>query len=483
MRSWHYLLAALLLLLCLAVSPAAATWSPPTDTAIYGVEWNASDPSPDLRWIDVDGNTISQPNFDNHVIWGNIKRVLLTDDEVVIRDTNPRGDNLDLTGASGKVMTEIPAFYVKSTNASTGSYRYYRWWISPYTETGYTLHPAFLMRGGTERDNIYIGSYEATLEVNASGSLVLDSRTGEQPWTGYGGSVPADGLFKVAFDAGTDEPAIGGTVTGNTSGTAGQIVDLYVASGSWASDDATGLIYLKQASGTFTNDEPLKTGGSPFATADTPNGNAGLTLNINDAETYGSNLGAGYGTYNVWSYSAVELLYLVECASWGSQEEIGLGIVSKSSGTGFAGEATGYNSIDTTMDEYGTGQGTGSAGYTSVSYRGMENLWGNTWSWVTGYTSTNTEYRITKRDGTGSLSTHPLAAESYETSSGAPLGSTGYVSGYWTSLEYEDLLQYQFLPDSITGGSYTTYGTDYFYSHNPGTRVLLAGGGWYLGRV
>ncbi len=184
MRPWHYLVAALLIL-CLAVSPVAAAWTPPTDRSIVGVEWNASDPSPALRWIDVDGNTITPPDFNTHVIWGNVKKVLLTDDEVVIRDTNPRGDNLDMSGASGKVMTEIPKFYVASTNASTDQYRYYRWWISPDPSDGFELHPAFVQRGGVERDNIYVGSYEATLRVLDDGTLALDSRSGEQPWTGF----------------------------------------------------------------------------------------------------------------------------------------------------------------------------------------------------------------------------------------------------------------------------------------------------------
>ncbi|MDD4468291.1 MAG: hypothetical protein PHF68_04020, partial [Candidatus ainarchaeum sp.] len=468
MRPWHYLVAALLLL-CLLISPAAATWSPPTDRSIYGVEWNASDPSPSLTWIDVDGNTISQPNFDTHVVWGNVKKVLLTDDEVVIRDTNPRGNNLDMSGASGKVMTEIPKFYVMSTNASTESYRYYRWFISPDNITGFTLHPAFVQRGGVERDNIYVGSYEATLRVLGDGTLALDSRSGEQPWTGYGGSDPRDGMFQLAFDAGTAAPAIGATVTGSTSNTAGQVVDLYVSSGSWATNDAAGFLVLKQTSGTFTNDEPLTVSAAQFATADTLNGNAGIVATINTFEAAGEALGTGYGAMNVWTYSAARMLFLVEYASWASQEEIALGITSKASGTGFAGEVTGYNSVDTDVNEYGTGSGTGSAGYTPGSYRTMTDLWGNSWEWVTGYTSTDTEYRITNRDGTGSLATHPLAAGSYESSEATPLGADGYVYGYWTSLFHEDLLQYQFIANSVTGGSQSTYGTDYQYSHNPGT--------------
>lgn len=475
MRSWQYLLAALLLL-CLATSPAAATWSPPTDRSIVGVEWNSGDPSPTLRWIDTGGNTVTPPDFDDHVIWGNIKRVTVSDAGTVTRDINPRGDNLDLTGASGAVMTEIPKFYVKSEKSGN----YYRWWISPDPATGFDLHPAFRMRGGTERDYIYIGSYEATLRVLDDGTLALDSRTGEQPWTGYNNN-PRDGMFKIAFDGGTTAPAIGATVTGATSGTSGQLVDLHVASGSWGSSNAAGTFYLKQTSGSFTNGEALQVSGSTVATANTATANAGIVATLNDFEGWGNNIGSGWGAMNVWSLSAIKMLYLVEHATWASQETTGLGIVSKAIGTGFAGEVTGFGNIDSLMGEYGT-WGDTSTGFSSVSYRTMTDLWGNSWEWITGYTSTDTEYQITKRDGTGSLSTHPLAAGSYESSEATPLGAGGYVQGYWPSAEYESLLKYQFIPRSATGGSETSYSTDYYWSHRPGrSDSLLAGGGWYNG--
>jgi len=73
---------------------------------------------------------------------------------------------------------------------------------------------------------------------------------------------------------------------------------------------------------------------------------------------------------NVWTYSAIRMLHLVEYANWDSQETVGLGIVSKASGTGFNGEITGYNSVDTNVNEYGTGTGTGAAGSTAISVTG-----------------------------------------------------------------------------------------------------------------
>ena len=472
------LFAVLFLVAALIVIPAAATWSPPSDHTVIGVEWNSGDPSPTLRWIDTGGNTVTPPDFDDHVIWGNIKRVTVSDAGTVTRDINPRGDNLDLTGASGAVMTEIPKFYVKSEKSGN----YYRWWISPDPATGFELHPAFRMRGGTERDYIYVGSYEATLRVLTDGTLALDSRAGEQPWTGYNGN-PKDGMFAVGFTGGSSKPAVGATITGATSGTSGQLVDLHVASGSWGSSNAAGTFYLKQTSGTFQNAENLQVSGTTIAAAATGTANAGIVATINNFEAWGNNIGSGWGAMNVWSLSAIKMLYLVEHGTWASQETTGLGIVSKASGSGFAGEVTGFDGIDSKLDEYGT-WGDTSAGTSSVSYRTMTDLWGNSWEWITGYTSTDTEYQITKRDGTGSLSTHPLAAGSYETSSAAPLtGASSYVTGYWSSAEYESLLKYQFIPSSVTGGNESTYSTDTYWSHYPGrSNVLLAGGGWNIGR-
>ena len=401
-RSASYLVCALLLCCIISITVSAA----PTDTSIIGIEWDRSNSSTDaLTWINATGTTISAPDFDNHVIWGNIKRVVLSydgDDIVVSYGTNNRGDNLTLNGSEGEVMVEIPKFYLKTYQSGD----IYRWWISPAPATGYTLFPAFVQRGGTERPHIYVGAFEAH-GYDDAGTFKLGSATGKRPVTGASSypSLPNSGRFT-----------------------------------------------------------------------------------INDAEEYANNIGDGdgWGNINIYSYSAIRLLYLTEYADWDAQETIGLGIVSKASGTGFAGSYTGIDSINTNIDSQGTGTGTGTSGYTPVAYRGMENLWGNTYSFISGYTATNDEYHIINANGTGSMATHPLASGNYTASSATPLYSgSSYVYGYWSSLETESLLMPLMIPSSLSGGDYNKYGADYFYSHHPPNTptILLAGGCWNNARL
>ena len=83
---------------------------------------------------------------------------------------------------------------------------------------------------------------------------------------------------KIGFDAGTDKPASGTTIAGQTSGATASLVATLLASGSWTGDDAAGTFYLKTVSGTFQNDERLRipadtelgTGYAKVANTDTP---------------------------------------------------------------------------------------------------------------------------------------------------------------------------------------------------------------------
>ena len=76
-----------------------------------------------------------------------------------------------LDGTEGNVMVEIPKFYYKHELNGND----HEWWVSPFPETGFSLHPAFL-REGTERDFRYYRAYEG---YNSGGTLL--SRSGVTP--------------------------------------------------------------------------------------------------------------------------------------------------------------------------------------------------------------------------------------------------------------------------------------------------------------
>lgn len=361
------------------------------DRTTVGIEWDTSSTSPSLSHIDVNGKPISlsESFFDNHAIWGNMWRCVVDSNGDITYGDNPRGDGLDLTGASGNVMVELSRLYVRAE--FDGDIR--RWWCSPMPLNGFEVHPAFVTRGGISKPYIYLSAYEASGFLD--GTFKLQSATGKQPVTG-----------DVAYP---DLPN----------------------------------------SGRFT---------------------------IDDAENYANNIGSGYGCWNIWTYSLVRLLFYTEMASFYSQDVLGKGIVDKDSGTDFAGENTGADSADTNISTNGTGTGTGSDGYTPVVYRGIENPWGNVWQFVIGYNAVDSEYRITPRDGTGTLEGDLV---DYESSTSTPLtDGDGDSDGYQIDVHAEDLLQYLMI-GSVTGGSSSTYLCDYMWIHDSGeTNILRSGGNW-----
>lgn len=101
------------------------------------------------------------------------------------------------------------------------------------------------------------------------------------------------------------------------------------------------------------------------------------------------NKGIGWSLMDIAALSAVQMLYLVEFASNDSQKTIGRGYVDGNNAACRTGSA------DTVLNL--TGMPVGENGKVSVVYRGIENLWGNTYTWVDGvnldgqkiYTCTN----------------------------------------------------------------------------------------------
>lgn len=357
----------------------------PISSYVIGVEWNQATDT--WKRIDINGSELSVPYlystwsefFDNHLIWGNIRRCTLADNGTVNHyGSNPRGDGLDLTGADGQVMVEIPKCYVKAANPSQNVYQ---WWFSRYPVSDFVLDPAFKQRGGTERDYIYVGAYEAN----------------------------------------------------NDGGTPNKLRSITGAA--------------------VDNNKTIAT----FRT---------------NAENRGS---TRWGIMNIHTLSLIRRLFYVEYAGADSQSLIGRGIVDAS-----AGSNTGADSADTNIGVNGTGTGTGTDGLTPIVYRGIENLWGNYWQFIDGYNAVDAEYRIIKRDGTGTFQ-DTLAAGDYEASSAAPIAADGYQS----NILYEDnQMKLLLIPNAVAGTS-TSHLYDYFYAHDAGeTNILLFGGGWdFAGRA
>ncbi len=214
---------------------------------IIGVRWNTASSSPVLEQVDAYGTVITQKThawFDAHPIYGNMWRCTLTAAGVPTFGANARGDGLNLDGSDGNVMVRIPKCYVKAQLIDT--YQYV--WVSPVEFTGFEVHPWFLQRGGTERNEAYMGAYLGCLKIDtATGVKSLISKTGGQPFTG-------GEIVEVNFNSGSVEPQIGEVLTGATSLMTGTVEGYYLTGGSFLGGDAAGKVYLRMVSRRFTFD-------------------------------------------------------------------------------------------------------------------------------------------------------------------------------------------------------------------------------------
>ena len=363
---------------------------------VIGVEIDNSSITASLQWIDKDGNYIT-PNeayFNNHEIFREIWACTLTADGVPTYGTTPSGAGLDLTGASGDVMSRYPNVQFKYE--LDGDFQ--RYWVAPFhsNHVGFSYHPNCYAGGGTLHDHWFSGVYKAHGYLDTSDSkFKLGSATNKQPITG-----------EVAYPNCPN-------------------------------------------SGRFT---------------------------IDDALLFARNKGAGWSISEIYSESLFQLLYYIRYGTRDSQAKSGLGIVYLASGTNFAGKNTGSDSINTNLDYWGTGKGTGPDGQVAISVLNRQNPWGNAWQYILGINvMTNGSCRVTKQNGTGIIA-GTLPEGSYETLPGTLPLTDNYISKFQT----DQLGALTFMP-LATAGTGSTGACDYWSYPRNNPSILLSGGVWFHG--
>ena len=371
----------------------------------YGFLWNTASSSPTLTRCDENGDslTLTSSDFDNHPLWGNIRRCQLTklgDNWQAAYGSNARGDGLTTT--TNYMMTEIPRAHVITWDDGD----YHGWCLADAPFVGYPTgteissvgHPWFNQRGNSSAplERGYVGCYKGcATDTSNNNTGTLQSRSGV---------TPSGSITQANFEA------------------------------------------------------------------------------------KANNIGTKWGITNVWYQSLLQLLMYTEFGNLNIQSALAPGF-TKSTNT--APQTTGVH--DNLMGTNGTGGGTDVQG---VNYRGINNPYGDIWEHRIGWNSTDAEYRVVKRDGTGTMQVE-LTTGNYEATSGiTPLQNTtgntgggtthvnGYTHGYVKTITRADplkLLMVAHGSQALTGSD-TTYACDYFYSHSKTSPAqkgcLLAGGGW-----
>jgi hypothetical protein len=309
-------------------------------------------------------------------------------------------------------------------------------------------------------------------------AVKLNSRTGTQPFTG-------SQIWSIPYGSGDNEPAIGDDVS--TTEVNMFVVDYTVTGGSWAGNDAVGVLYVRKPgddTNSTANPENIVNNTKANTMAATTGTATALTLTLAQARGYAQAIGTGWNVVNYWEWSALRLLNMIEYKGANAQTAIGRGIVDKAGGTGFAGELNGKDGIDALLAANGTGAGAGTNGLTPIAYRGIENFWGNIWQWIEGYNAVDgtdaanqVKYRLLKADGT---STYANALATYDE---LEVTHTGLPDGWQSNIHFSAGFSLLFIPSALAGGA-ASHLFDYFWEHNTGqTNALLAGGDWDIGSL
>lgn len=206
---------------------------------------------------------------------------------------------------------------------------------------------------------------------------------------------------------------------------------------------------------------------------------SGLTQNLTreNSEILAVNRGIGWHSMDVKAASAVQLLFMIEYATLNSQNVIGKGVVSKTDdGSTNMSEITGA----TSSLGNSTGMASGTNGLVSVSYRGIENFWGNIWKFIEGLTLW----------GDGTLrGGQPYICDDYSFVENTKTGYTpvkftvSNTSNYISAFGYDPDFDWLFLPSECVNADSNYPVGDYTWttSNLNDYRISLLGATWNSG--
>lgn len=357
-------------------------------------------------------------DFDEFVMFGGRKRCTLSDDGNVTAWYGDEGYTED--GSNGQVMVYQPKFWYKvvplilepQTDGIGYHLRKANYYVSSKEKPGFKLHPVFKDENDNELDFVFLSAVEGSIfDVSAGAYLLRDEQVGD-------------------FTAGTG-------------------------------DKFCSIAGAKPASG--------------------------LTQNLTrpNIEQMARNRGEGWHGNLIKAESANQLLMIIEMGMMNLQTAIAQGVVSIPDNSEF-------NCSSITGSTSSLGNGTGRAeetineingietvyntdGKTAVTYRGVENPWGNIWKFVYGV---NIWGDGTMKGGVPYICKDFNFAESKNSDNYESAGFTiANANGYISAMGYSEEFDWLFFPSETLGNSTLPVG-DYLYisANLNGYRIVLLGG-------
>lgn len=218
-----------------------------------------------------------------------------------------------------------------------------------------------------------------------------------------------------------------------------------------------------------------------------PLSGANNNLTSANAEKLARNRGEGWHITNMAAESAIQLLEIVELGTLNGQNALEAGVVnindsnyncaSLSGSTSSIGNGTGA-ATKTINEINGNYTNKTSAGERAITYRGMENPWGNIWRFVGGM---NVRGNSTEAGGVPYICTNfnydmDNITINYEDLGVYLSSSSGYISAFgYGKAKYD----WVFIPVEVNGNSSIPVGDQSWSTQNlNGINNVMAGGGW-----
>ena len=203
---------------------------------------------------------------------------------------------------------------------------------------------------------------------------------------------------------------------------------------------------------------------------------SGKTQNLTraNAEILAKNRGNGWHSDTIKAESANQMLMIIEFASFNMQKSIGYGVVSFSN---IAGENCAVNTGTTSTFGNSTGSAVGLPGKASVSYRGIENPWGNIWKFIEGL---NIMGNGVQKGGIPYVCTdynyiENISNNNYERIEFTITNQSDYISAFG----YAENGDWLFLPSESLGSPTDSIGDQIYVVNNlNGYRIAMLGGRW-----
>ena len=194
-----------------------------------------------------------------------------------------------------------------------------------------------------------------------------------------------------------------------------------------------------------------------------------------ECRTLAANNGTGWHQLDFALWSAIQMLYLVEYGTFSTQSELGDGNVNGSYLSSSTNQTNSPHTIAGASNAWGNASTDGSQpsagakpGTAYMSYRGIENWYGNCWTWADGINV-----------NVGATGNVHITNDYTDFADGTATGHTLVTSSLPTATDYiQNILNTgaYFLSSDNTGGSSTTYLTDQHFASASASQVARVGG-------